>query len=69
MSKKRVIHESLRESFVPLPTDLSVELTEEQLNALFGNPAAFKAVIETVMDRAGIHIAGVETTEDETRSA
>ena len=69
MSKKRVIHESLRESFVPLPTDLSVELTDEQLNTLFGNPAAFKAVVETIADRAGIHIADAVSTDDETRSA
>ncbi len=43
------VHESIRESFVPLPSDPFVKLTPEQMEALFPHPEAFREMVEITL--------------------
>lgn len=43
------VHPSLRDSFIPLPTDPDVHLTPEQLNAVFPNPQVWRDVIQLTL--------------------
>lgn len=45
------LHPSLRESFVSLPPDPETPLTQEQLNAVFPNPSAWREMMEIMMSK------------------
>lgn len=53
MTKKKTtptgIHPSLWDSFMPLPSDPSVPLTEEQIKAVFPHPEVWREMIELTM--------------------
>ncbi len=45
------VHPSLQASFVPLPSDPQIPLTEEQLKAVFPHPEVWRDVIAMVLQQ------------------
>jgi hypothetical protein len=69
MAKKypKNLHPALRDSFVPLPSDPNVRLTQEQLDALFPpeNRHVWQEVVSMVMKKHNIELR--EEDNDEQR--
>lgn len=58
---KAELHPSLKATFVPLPSDPSIKLTDDELDALFTQPSALKDVVAIVMQTYAV--------DDDTQSA
>lgn len=51
------IHESLRATFIPLPSDPTVLLTPEQLQAVFPNPGAWNEMMALTLQQQQLEAA------------